>query len=78
MSLKGKFEAGSFGRLLCGMILEIPRSRREGWNVEIGFHRSSYLLDATDPKRLWLDKFCKRNQLNLNFLLRQSIERFTA
>jgi hypothetical protein len=39
---------------------------------------SGYLLDATRPKLLWFYKFCKRNRLNLNCLLRQSIEQFAA
>src|ERR1019366_176319 len=37
MSLKGLFEAGSFGRLLFGMISYIARRRRGGGNVGIGF-----------------------------------------
>jgi hypothetical protein len=43
-----------------------------------GFSLSGYLLDATRPKLLWFYKFCKRNRLNLNCLLRQSIEQFAA
>jgi hypothetical protein len=39
---------------------------------------SGYLLDATRPKLVWFYKFCKRNRLNLNCLLRQSIEQFAA
>jgi hypothetical protein len=42
------------------------------------FLESGYLLDATRPKLLWFYKFCKRNRLNLNCLLRQSIEQFAA
>jgi len=37
MSLKGEFEAGSFGRLLFGMISYIARGRLGGGNVGIGF-----------------------------------------
>ena len=40
--------------------------------------QSSYLYDATDPNRLRFDKFCKRNWLNLNGLLCQSIEQLAA
>jgi hypothetical protein len=39
---------------------------------------SGYLLDATSPNRLWFDKFCKRNWLNLNGLLNQSVEQLAA
>jgi transposase InsO family protein len=39
---------------------------------------SGYLFDATNPNRLWFDQFCKRNRLNLNRLLLQSIEQLTA
>jgi hypothetical protein len=41
----------------------------------------SYLaiyLTPPGPKLLWFYKFCKRNRLNLNCLLRQSIEQFAA
>jgi organic radical activating enzyme len=48
-----------------------------GMNPEC-FVQSGYLLDATRPKLLWFYKFCKRNRLNLNCLLRQSIEQFAA
>jgi len=44
----------------------------------MAFSESGYLLDATRPKLLWIYKFCKRNRLNLNCLLRQSIEQFAA
>jgi hypothetical protein len=40
--------------------------------------RSSYLLDATNPNRLWFHQFRERNWLSLNGLLRQSIEQFAA
>ena len=39
---------------------------------------SSYLLDATNPNRLWFHQFRERNWLSLNGLLRQSIEQFAA
>jgi len=37
MSLKGVFEAGSFGRLLFGMFSYMSRGCRGGGNVGIGF-----------------------------------------
>jgi hypothetical protein len=40
--------------------------------------QSSYLLDATNPNRLWFHQFRERNWLSLNGLLRQSIEQFAA
>ena len=43
-----------------------------------GFVVSSYLLDATRHNRLWFHQFRKRDRLNLNGLLRQSIEQFAA
>jgi len=35
-----------------------------------GIRLSGYLFDATKPNLLWFYKFCKRNRLNLNCLLR--------
>jgi hypothetical protein len=39
---------------------------------------SSYLLDATRHNGLWFHQFHERNRLDLNGLLRQSIEQFAA
>jgi len=40
--------------------------------------KSSYLLDATRPNRLWFYQFYERNRLHLNSLLRQPVEEFAA
>src|ERR1019366_3056172 len=48
-------------------------------SIKITYYRSSsYLLDATRHNRLWFHQFRERNWLNLNGLLRQSIEQLAA
>jgi len=44
----------------------------------VGIALSSYLLDATRHNRLWFHQFCEWNGLNLNGLLRQSVEQLAA
>jgi hypothetical protein len=61
----------------------IEQSKNWQWDIlspmtDKTITESSYLLDATNPNRLWFHQFRERNWLSLNGLLRQSIEQFAA
>ena len=62
-------------RRLRRLRLDTTRSSRISSSTVI---KSGYLLDATNPNRLWFSEFCKRNRFNLNGLLNQSVEQLAA
>ena len=74
----------SYSSALVAQLDRASRFEREGRGFEplrahqLSIAKSSYLLDATNPNRLWFHQFRERNWLSLNGLLRQSIEQFAA